>query len=165
MKEIAAVLAAALFLGGVAVALTVYHGQAKRQPIAYNHKKHIDAGLECQSCHTGIEEGQARARLPTIDICMGCHGEGDDAKTQPIRDFAAKNEAIPWRQVYRVPDHVYFSHRRHVASAKLECSECHGDMKNREEPVSRPAVSISMTRCVACHRARRVTTDCLACHR
>lgn len=165
MKDVIAVLLAALFLGGVGVTLVVYQSQSKRQPIAYNHKKHIDAGLECQTCHTGIAQGQARARLPSIDICMGCHGEGDDAKTQPIRDFAAKKEAIPWQQVYRVPDHVYFSHRRHVGPAGLDCSVCHGEMKTRQTPVTRQAVSVSMTRCVDCHRARRVTTDCLACHR
>lgn len=165
MKDIAAVLAAALFLGGVFATLAAHQAGFKRQPIAYNHKKHIDAGLDCPLCHTGIAEGRERARLPARDVCMGCHESDDNPKTQAIRDFAAREEAIPWRQVYELPDHVYFSHRRHVSSGGLDCAECHGDMKTREKPVTRQAVSISMTRCVACHRARGVTTDCLACHR
>lgn len=165
MKDIAAVVAAALFLGAVCVALFVYQAQAKRQPIAYNHKKHIDAGLDCPTCHTGIAEGQARARIPTIDICLGCHASDDNPKTKIVRDFAEKNEPIPWQRVYQLPDHVYFSHRRHVASAGLDCSVCHGNMKEREVPVTRQAVPISMTRCVECHRAKGVATDCLACHR
>lgn len=165
MKDIGLVLAGALLLGSVFAALVVYQARAKRQPIAYNHKKHIDAGLECSACHTGIAEGDARARLPGIGVCLNCHASDDDPKTKPIRDYAEKKLPIPWQRVYQVPDHVYFSHRRHVDSAGLDCSVCHGNMKERETPVTRQAVSISMTRCVDCHRAKGVTTDCLACHR
>lgn len=165
MKDIAAVLAAALFLGSVLAALAVYQAQAKRQPIAYDHKKHLEAGLDCATCHTGIAEGSSRARIPTIDVCLNCHASDDDPKTKPIRDYAEKKEPIPWQQVYRLADHVYFSHRRHVVSAGLDCSVCHGNMKEKETPITRQAVPISMARCVDCHRAKGVTNDCLACHR
>ena len=164
MKEIAAVIASVVFLVAVWAALALYKWQGKVQPVAYNHKKHIESGMECPTCHTGIADGLQHARLPTIDICMNCHGSDDNPKTQPIRDFAAKNQAIPWQRVYKVPNHVFFSHRRHVGVAKLDCALCHGDMSKKETPVSRPAVAISMGRCISCHRSRGVSTDCLACH-
>ena len=165
MKDIAAVVVAALFLLGAWASLAFYRSQGKRQPIAYNHKKHIDAGLECANCHTGIAEGAVHARLPGIEICLNCHASDDNPKTKPIRDFAAENKPIPWKRVYRVPEHVYFSHRRHVAIAKLDCAVCHGDMTKKETPVTRQAVPIRMGRCIECHRRRKVTNDCLACHR
>lgn len=140
-------------------------GSGKRQPVAYNHRKHIEAGMECPTCHTGIADGLAHARLPTIDICLTCHASDDNPKTQPIRDFAAKNQPIPWQRVYQVPNHVFFSHRRHVGAAKLDCAVCHGDMPKKETPVARQAVSISMSRCINCHRRSGVSVDCMACHR
>lgn len=165
MKEIAAIIASALFLGGVAAVLAVQRYAEKHQPIAYNHKKHIDSGLECATCHTGIADGTARAQIPGIDVCMGCHESDDNPKTKPVRDFAARKEAIPWQRVYRVPDHVYFSHARHVGAGKLDCALCHGDMPHKETPVTSELVPISMARCIACHKKRGASTDCLACHR
>lgn len=164
MKKNAIVAASILLLLAAGAAVVVYKRQAKHQPIAYNHKVHLDAGMECQTCHTGIAEGLANARLPTIDICLTCHESDDSPKTKPIRDYAAKKQAIPWQRVYNVPNHVFFSHRRHVGAAKLDCALCHGDMKKMETPVARPAVTISMSRCIACHRKSKASVDCLACH-
>lgn len=165
MKEILAVVASVVFLAAVWAALAAHERRGKIQPVAYNHKKHLEAGMECGTCHAGIAEGLASAGLPAIDICLTCHASDDNPKTRPIRDFAADRRAIPWRRVYKVPDHVFFSHRRHVAAAKLDCALCHGDMAGKETPVERQAVAISMTRCIACHRRGGVSVDCLACHR
>lgn len=155
---------ASVLLLMAAGAVVVYKWQDKRQPIAYNHKKHLDSGMECQTCHTGIADGLADARLPTIDICLTCHESDDNPKTKPIRDFAAKKRAIPWQRVYKVPEHVFFSHRRHVGAAKLDCAVCHGNMKLKETPVARPAVAITMRRCISCHRRSKASVDCMACH-
>lgn len=165
MKDTVAIIFVAFFLAGAWAFLAIYKSQGKHQPVAYNHRKHIEAGLECATCHTGIAEGSAHARLPGMEICLGCHASDDNPKTKPIRDFAANNKPIPWKRVYRVAEHVYFSHRRHVGVAKLDCAVCHGDMTKKETPVARQAVPISMGRCIACHRQSRVSVDCLACHR
>ena len=158
-------LVAALLAAGVGVLFLARRLQAVEQPIAYNHKKHIAAGLECAACHEGIGERRAHAQLPRTEVCMTCHGAEDNPKTKAIRDFAAQNREIPWQRVYRVPAHVYFSHDRHVGIAKLDCAVCHGDMAEKSTPVTSQAVTIKMDRCITCHRARGVTSDCIACHR
>src|SRR3989338_2378183 len=82
--------------------------RSSRQPIAYNHKKHLDLGLECGQCHAGIAEYKAHAELPILAICLSCHGEDDNPKTQLIRTYASSGQEIPWVKVYRAPAHVYF---------------------------------------------------------
>jgi hypothetical protein len=32
-------------------------------------------------------------------------------------------------------------------------------------PISKPAVKITMDRCVSCHRSAAASTDCISCHR
>ena len=98
--------------------------------------------------------------------CATCHtGEDENPGAKAVRDYVSENKPIPWKKIYNVPDHVYFSHRRHVALAKLDCAVCHGDMSKAEAPVTRQAVKITMERCVDCHDKMKVTNDCLACHR
>ena len=159
-----AALVAALLAVGAGAFWMARRFLAVEQPIAFNHKKHIGAGLECAACHEGIAEGRVHAQLPRIEVCMTCHGSDDNPKTKAVRDYAARNREIPWQRVYRVPAHVYFSHERHVGIAKLECAVCHGDMAEKATPVTRPAVTIKMGRCIACHQTRGVTSDCMACH-
>ena len=141
-------------------------GTNRRQPISYNHKKHLALELECASCHLGIAEGRAQARIPTVEVCAACHTSDDEnPKAKAVRDYVSANKPIPWKKIYSVPDHVYFSHRRHVGMAKLDCAVCHGDISKAEAPVTRQAVKISMARCVDCHYKMKVTNDCMACHR
>ncbi|NNN04416.1 MAG: cytochrome c3 family protein [Elusimicrobia bacterium] len=157
---------AGAFLAAVVGALWLARRlQAAEQPIAFNHKKHIGAGLECGVCHEGIAEGRVHAQFPRTEVCMTCHSSEDNPKTQAIRDYAAQKREIPWQRVYSVPKHVYFSHERHVGIAQLDCAVCHGDMAEKATPVAYQAVPIKMARCIACHQSRGVTRDCLACHR
>jgi c(7)-type cytochrome triheme protein len=158
-------LVVALLAAGVGAFILARRLTAVRQPIAYNHKKHIAAGLECAVCHEGIGEKRVHAQLPRTEVCMTCHGAEDNPKTKAIRDYAAANREIPWQRVYRVPAHVYFSHERHVGIANLDCAVCHGNMAEKETPVTTQAVPIKMDRCIACHRQKGVASDCLACHR
>ena len=137
------------------------------QPIAYNHKKHIEeAGLGCFDCHTGAQTHQ-KASIPNIHFCKNCHEEAmtDSKEEEKLVGFIKKNELIPWVQVHRVPDHAYFSHRRHVSLGKIACQDCHGDVNNMTLPFTKPHVSINMEFCIRCHESKQVTTDCAACHR
>ena len=45
---------------------------APPQPLAYSHKAHIDAGLECSRCHRGAERAK-EAGLPEMRACVTCH--------------------------------------------------------------------------------------------
>lgn len=139
---------------------------AHEQPIAYNHAVHIANGMDCTDCHAGARD-QVRATLPDIDTCLMCHAEAvsQSAEEAKIRSFAAAGQQIPWHQLTRVPAHVYFSHRRHVALGGLECADCHGPMETRTEPPRAPFRPVTMDACVDCHQQRKVGNDCNACHR
>jgi menaquinone reductase, multiheme cytochrome c subunit len=136
------------------------------QPIAFNHAKHVASGLGCTDCHTGAETRE-RATIPGIEVCMGCHATAlsESAEEARLRSVAAAGEDLAWRQVTRVPAHVYFSHRRHVALAGLECSVCHGPMETLTAPPRAPFRVMSMDSCIECHRKSQVRAECNDCHR
>jgi hypothetical protein len=123
--------------------------------------------MECTDCHQ-YALTHARATIPNIEVCELCHS-GEPLTESPeearLLEFIEAGEKVPWRKVYRLEDHVYFSHRRHTALAGLDCAVCHGEVGERTEPVGKPAKEISMDRCIECHRENEVTTDCMMCHR
>lgn len=137
------------------------------QPVAYNHSIHInDVGLECVECHVGVDN-RVRATLPTIEICEACHSEmnGDTEAELFVVNAVENNEEILWERIYELPDHVYFSHRRHTSLGKIECSQCHGDIQDFETPPLVPLIALTMEFCMDCHDEHKVNNDCLACHR
>lgn len=137
------------------------------QPIAYNHKKHIEeAGLGCFDCHNQVLTHQ-KANIPNIEFCKNCHEEPmtDSKEEEKLVAYIKNNQPIPWVQVHRVPDHAYFSHRRHVSLGKVACQDCHGDVNNMTLPFSKPHNPIQMEFCISCHEKKRVTTECTTCHR
>jgi len=138
------------------------------QPLAYSHKTHIEtAGLSCADCHATVQTSSA-ATIPNLDVCGTCHS-GQPISQSPeelkLLEFVKRAETIPWQRVYRVPDHVYFSHRRHVVKAGLDCTTCHGNVNDFALPVSSQFLLLTMENCMKCHRENNVTNDCLACHR
>jgi len=142
-------------------------GRPVTQPIAFNHHLHVDElSLDCTDCHRYVLTG-ARATIPNIEVCGECHVEPltDSAEEKKLIAYVESGKPIPWRKVYRVPDHVYFSHRRHAALGGIECKRCHGPMAEQTQPVTRPAVRITMDACIDCHDREGVTHDCIACHR
>lgn len=137
------------------------------QPIAFNHRLHVqDVGSECTDCHLYAATG-VRATIPNVDVCSNCHEEAQTESPEEARlvEYIRTGEPIPWRKIYRVPDHVFFSHRRHTAIGGIECATCHGAVGEREAPVTRQAIRLSMNRCMSCHDDAGVSNDCLLCHR
>lgn len=137
------------------------------QPIAYNHKIHIEeVGFACQDCHLNAED-HARASIPNIEICKDCHDdvEAENPEERKVAEHVDSNTEIEWVQIHTVPDFAYFSHRRHVGLAQIECEECHGEVSQMETPFVKPFASIKMSWCMDCHEQRGVTNDCYACHR
>lgn len=141
--------------------------QVINQPVAYNHYVHVnDVGMECTECHTGVEN-RVRATLPTIEICEDCHYEmNGETEAEAFVVAAVENsEEINWKRIYNLPDHVYFSHRRHISLGEIECAQCHGDIQDLETPPLIPQVKLTMEFCMDCHEEQKVNNDCLACHR
>lgn len=136
-----------------------------KQPIAFNHKLHADNGLECSDCHLYYEDHTSSGR-PTLEVCAACHEEaqGESDKEKKIVEHVQSGQEIAWKRLYRVPEDVLFSHKRHVILGGIECSVCHGDIGQSEKPPSRPR-KISMARCMKCHEKENANNDCIACHR
>ena len=179
-------------LGLAAVALLVwgYWGgwvePAVKQPIEFPHKAHLeleDPKFTCTSCHDRAEKGPVAGR-PSTQKCLSCHsgGEAKSEEEKKLQAFGEKGGEIPWRRVWRLPSHVFFSHRTHVVAAKIECQSCHGPMETLARPPARALKKLTMNDCVGCHErwewpkekqielvkvtaVRRVSTDCNTCHR
>ncbi len=137
------------------------------QPIAYDHKKHVEeADLDCLDCHKRVLTHQ-KATIPNIEVCQECHDEAmtESEEEKKLVEYISENRQIPWIQVHRVPDHAYFSHRRHVALGRVDCEQCHGNVSAMSRPFSKPAVKITMEWCLECHEKNSVDLDCATCHR
>jgi hypothetical protein len=153
-----------LTVAGVALSLV---SRPITQPISFNHRLHVeDLGADCTDCHLYAMTG-ARATIPNVELCADCHEEPQTESAEEARlvEYIQAAEPIPWRKVYWVPDHVYFSHRRHTGVAGIECETCHGPMGEANEPMRRPAVRLTMDHCMQCHEQTGTSNDCLLCHR
>src|SRR5512146_37667 len=138
-----------------------------RQPDAYNHSVHVKKlELACYGCHETSKTGEV-AGLPALSICEACHQEanGTSPEEKKVVEAVHAGREIRWARLYDLPRHVYFTHRRHVAVARIACERCHGDMGSQARPPPAPLVAISMDRCMECHRERGASRDCDACHR
>lgn len=138
------------------------------QPIAFNHNLHVEGeGMECTDCHVYVEELPSAA-IPSNNLCTDCHFEEPLSESEEevrLLRFIEEGVEVPWVRIYSVPAHTYFSHRRHVVLGEIECMTCHGDVPALAEPAARPLTPLTMDWCMDCHYDRKVTNDCLACHR
>jgi hypothetical protein len=139
------------------------------QPINFSHQIHADSlGMNCLYCHYGAEKSQT-ANLPPVSTCMGCHkiARADRPEIEKLAGYAERNEPVPWVEVYKLPSHVKFNHKRHV-KAGIQCEKCHGPVKEMKVVYQFP--SLKMGWCVTCHRQNLdnpsfpASTDCLVCH-
>ena len=140
-------------------------GSKAEQPLSFNHKKHLEQGIECITCHSYFKD-QTFSGMPNVAVCLECHKDplSQNPEEEKIRQLHKKGEEIHWKRIYEQPDHVFFSHRRHVVLGKMECTNCHGDIGQSEKPPSTQWVRMTMDWCMDCHARKKVTNDCLACH-
>lgn len=137
------------------------------QPIAFNHKLHVtDAGLTCDTCHEHYKTSD-HSGLPGLSTCMGCHEQAqtDSPEEKLIPQLAAAGREDVFRKLFRLPDHAFYSHRRHVAIAGIACETCHGAVAQSTEPPEAPLVRMTMGFCVSCHEQEGASVDCTRCHR
>lgn len=137
------------------------------QPIQFNHQKHVkDVGLECSTCHEYYTTSE-HSGLPSLTTCEGCHSTAITKSTEEQRLLAliASEDRPAFRKLFRMPDHVHYSHRRHVVAGSVTCETCHGAIADTTAPPAVPLKRITMDTCVTCHTERGVSTDCTQCHR
>lgn len=136
------------------------------QPIQFNHQKHVKGvGLECSTCHEYFSTRE-HSGLPSLAVCETCHAEPQtkSAEEETLRTLIASSPQPVFRKLFRLPDHVYYSHRRHVAVAGLQCETCHGAIAETTAPPARALVRITMDTCIGCHTEKHVKNDCTNCH-
>lgn len=133
---------------------------APDQPVKFSHKVHVgENGIDCKYCHTTVEHGKS-AGIPATNLCMNCHiiiREGTNSgkfEIAKIVNAVEKGEAIEWVRIHNLPEHVFFSHAVHVGSGKLDCTQCHGQVK--EMDIMKQQNDLSMGWCVGCHRETKV---------
>lgn len=121
------------------------------QPVSFSHAIHVgQAGLDCRYCHSGVDKSWY-SNIPSAGTCMNCHRQvlKDDARLALVRESAATGRPIPWIQIHRVPDFVYFNHAVHI-NRGISCVECHGRVDQMDEVYH--AKSLAMAFCLDCHR-------------
>ncbi|HQH26656.1 MAG TPA: cytochrome c3 family protein [Oligoflexia bacterium] len=138
-------------------------GYRPLQPVAYSHRTHVEKlGMECQYCHFGVNKS-AHAVIPSVDSCMGCHASvrSDLPEVQKLKNYWEQKKPVEWIPVSNLPEHVRFSHERHVR-AGVACYICHGQVNKMD--VVEKASSLKMGFCLSCHRESGAVNDCGACH-
>ena len=170
----------------IIVCMTIYselnwkgYWSAAEQPIPFPHNKHVAAGVECQYCHRGTEDGY-QAGVPSVTDCYQCHRgmveeglkiEADRSNLETLRpgvktlikDYVDQKQDVKWFKYYDMPEHVKFPHKVHI-NAKLECTECHGDVASYGYENFKMKQKPTMGWCVSCHRSKGASQDCTACH-
>lgn len=132
---------------GACVALCAVLGFGQ-EPV-FSHKRHEDAQvkLACTFCHKGAKT-EFHAGFPEWKTCKTCHVDKAE-------------RTIPSRRVYKVPDFVFWSHEQH-SLARIECTTCHGEVAAQD--VLAEFRSTKMYACVNCHKEKKATVRCNACH-
>ena len=143
------------------------------QPVSFSHKVHAgELGMDCRFCHNMVEKSWF-SNVPAASTCMKCHTKvlAKDSRLAPVRasfygedanhdgelqkdedkNGNGKNDrpALPWVQIHKTPDYVYFDHSVHVTRG-ISCVKCHGRVDQMDEV--RQAKSLSMAFCLDCHR-------------
>jgi hypothetical protein len=149
-----------VLLGGAGVTAGVWYyftpkytrvGYQPIQPVPFSHATHVEQmGLDCRYCHSAVEKSWY-SNIPAAGLCMNCHSQvlKDDPRLAPVRESAQSGKPIPWVQVHKTPEFVYFNHAVHV-NRGVSCYECHGEINKMDEVYH--AKPLSMSFCLDCHR-------------
>jgi hypothetical protein len=148
-----------VLVGGAVTAGVTYYftpkysrvGYEPIQPVPFSHAVHAgQLGMDCRYCHTTVEKSWF-SNIPSASTCMNCHNQvlKDDPRLALIRESATNGVPIPWVQIHRVPDYVYFNHSVHVRRG-ISCVECHGRIDQMDEV--HHDQSLTMAFCLNCHR-------------
>lgn len=139
-------------------------GDIKVKGWNFNHQKYIARGVECERCHVNVVQGDGH--VPE-GKCLQCHNEPDILATKYTAQFI---------------------HKKHVTDSKIECADCHTQIRHEIGPIH--TMVHSPTVCDKCHSKEMhlaprdfyrgvggigvpdspslmftANVDCIACHR
>ncbi len=77
--------------------------------VAFNHSRHVGAGVACQRCHGPVETMERIAQVAplTMGWCLECHREHAGIPAGPLARAARRLEALP------------------PLASGLDCASCH----------------------------------------
>lgn len=162
--------AAALAAGWLVFPRALYVRHA--QPLEFRHQLHAEkSGMaQCTDCHALRADGTF-AGTPRLDACATCHAEQvgtSQAEAVLVSQYIKKSRDVAWRESYRQPANVWFSHAIHTQRAKLKCAECHvldGQASDEIDRISGYKLrALAMSDCEDCHQRQHVEVGCLGCH-
>ncbi len=168
MRLLVIVLLGIVLIAGAVYLSTNLAKAAPAQPIAFSHRLHAQAGVQCLFCHSSAMRSDV-AGIPSVQKCMGCHQiiAADRQSVQLLAGYWQRQEPIPWQPVNTMADFVYFSHQPHLG-AGISCETCHGNVA--EMTVTARVTNMDMGWCLNCHlkqpqeKVARLS-DCLLCHK
>lgn len=171
VKKMFICIAALVFIGGIAFGLKSWWyvgnniGFTPLQPIAFSHTLHAgNLEIHCAYCHIGADKSK-HAVLPSMNVCMNCHQvvKTESPEIQKLTKLYKEEKPIEWIRVHDLPDHVRFTHERHIA-AGIDCAACHGDVARMDRITQ--VKSLQMGFCLDCHRDPKVNApiNCQSCH-
>lgn len=135
-------------------------GYAPEQPIPFSHKIHAGINkIDCQYCHSGAQKSR-HAGIPELSKCMNCHSvvRLDSPHIQKLRKAFSEGKSIEWIRVHKLPNYVYFPHKRHVAK-DISCETCHGNVKEMDRIEQKSALTMGW--CMECHRGQTTPRNVL----
>ncbi|HKB92500.1 MAG TPA: cytochrome c3 family protein [Opitutaceae bacterium] len=146
-------------LGGIATAGVTYYSTNKYinvgyqpvQPVPFEHSLHAgQLGIDCRYCHSNVEKS-GHSNVPSSQTCMNCHSiiKTDSPLLAPVRASYQSGDPVPWVQIHKAPDYVYFNHSVHV-NRGVSCYECHGQVNEMTRVYQDQ--SQTMGWCLDCHR-------------
>ncbi len=121
------------------------------QPVSFSHAVHANQlGLDCRYCHNTVDKSWY-GNIPAASTCMNCHSQilPTDARLALVRESDQSGRPIPWVQIHKLPEYVYFNHAVHVQRG-VSCVVCHDRVDLMDEV--RQAKPLSMDFCLNCHR-------------
>ncbi len=151
------------------------------EELTFSHQRHLEEGMECGECHTGIAESEAvteKLRV-TKDDCFDCHADLQVEKDCGVchaevdRDWEPPSHESNWEryhgQVVRSGMEPPFTNRCELCHTRTDCSSCHQDEEGR--PRSHNSywrlrghgikARMDRDRCATCHQV----DYCDRCHR
>jgi len=153
----------ALLVVAVLAYYQAHYRKPPDQPIAFPHTVHAGRlGLDCLFCHE-FADRSPKAGVPPVEKCLSCHRSIalESPEVQKLHRYQEQGVPIAWNRVHVLPDHVHFTHKRHIR-AGIDCAVCHGGISKMT--LVRQVRPLKMGWCVTCHRARGASTDCATCH-
>lgn len=78
--------------------------------VRFTHRQHVQAGIECQTCHGAVEEMKTAVQKAPLQMgwCVSCHQDNNYAANKQPNMKGAEHEGV-----------------EHAQNASLECQACH----------------------------------------